>query len=126
MTRRRRLGQYLLLAVFSGVAATAAAQAHDNNESGAAAYQKNCALCHDTGRSYKQPGHHVPKLADLRKLPMDRVRAAVTSGRMRPEAVFVKGAELEALIRYVAASGESAGAPAAPAASTAAPASAPN
>jgi mono/diheme cytochrome c family protein len=113
------------LAVISGVAATAAAQAHDNNEAGAAAYQKNCAFCHDTGRSYKEPGRHVPKLADLRTLPMDRVRASLTSGRMRPNAVFVKGDELEALIRYVAAPGESVGAPGA-AASTAAPASAAN
>jgi mono/diheme cytochrome c family protein len=116
MTRTRRVGPYLLLAVFSGVAATAAAQAHDNNEAGAAAYHKNCAFCHDTGRTYKEPGRHVPKLADLRKLPIDRVRAAVTTGRMRPEAVFVKGAELEALIRYVTAAGESDSAPVAPAA----------
>ncbi|MBI5275601.1 MAG: cytochrome c [Burkholderiales bacterium] len=100
------------------MAATAAAdEASDaaERELGEAAYAKNCAYCHNGGNPL---GAGAPLRPALKLMSRERIRAAVVNGRMRVNARFLKPAELEAVIKYLAAEPAPAAAPPAAAASS--------
>lgn len=104
----------VLVATFCAASLSVGAQAPGAGDAGENAFLKNCALCH-VGQF---PGNtHAPRLAQLRQLPLERVRDALLNGRMRPNTRFMSKAEIDAVALYV-----SSPAAAAPAAAAAAPA----
>ena len=110
----RTTARAVLFAAMWAASLSVSAQAPGAGDVGENAFLKNCALCH-VGQF---PGHtHAPRLAQLRQLPLERVRDALLNGRMRPNTRFMSKAEIDTVALYVAAP-----AAAAPAAAAATPA----
>lgn len=80
----------------------AAADEPDTKALGEAAFQKNCAVCHDGGGG-NPFGARPPARSMLKQMPAERIRKAVVNGRMRVNAMGLSPEEIEALIKFLAA-----------------------
>jgi polyvinyl alcohol dehydrogenase (cytochrome) len=87
--------QGALLLVF--VAAVAAQDQSAANKDGDAIYGKHCAGCHDTDIA------RAPSRAAMAHMSRENVRAALTTGPMSKQAANLSAAELDTLVRFLAA-----------------------